>query len=113
MDSYSDAWRDFRWRRWLARAAFVGWLILLWLAFDHFPTPGSWLTAVLLTGLFVTAAAGFYVSWWPCPRCKEPFFLGKWLYFRHFASTCVHCGLPIWAETGDQAGPPNQTSRSS
>lgn len=51
---------------------------------------------VMITTLF----SAFISQWWPCPCCKNAFFI-DWYGAIRFVQTCRHCGLEKWAEPGD------------
>ena len=100
--TYAAAWQDYRWRR---RWFFIAWLggpvcifaltaclVFLWCTFPESIGIGLgllWMASFMLTGGRLT--------WFRCPRCREPFFC-TWWYSNQFARKCVHCGLPKWSE---------------
>jgi hypothetical protein len=47
-------------------------------------------------------------TYWPCPRCGDPFHYAVGRLGRlnnPFTRHCVHCGLRKWAEDGKKNGP--------
>jgi len=104
---YSDAWRDYRRRRLVFWAVFLGYvpgvmLILFAVGLplsalsgikpDYFayPVAGAWMLAFLI--------ASVRLSWFRCPCCHKWFFATFW-YHNPLAQECVHCGLPKWADS--------------
>src|SRR5262249_54196259 len=68
---------------------------------------GSETPFIIVAALWMAAGAvaGISLSLFKCPRCRKPFFLGKWLSSNPMARKCMRCGLPKWAEAevGDEA----------
>ena len=104
---YTAAWRDYRKRRLVFWAVFLGYIpgvlvlfvgiglpisALIGIKPDYFfyPIAGSWMLAFMIAGL----RTGLF----RCPRCGKWFF-ATWWYRNPFAGKCVHCGLPKWANT--------------
>ena len=91
-------WDEYRYRmRW-----FIGtWLGIpfvfagLTVLFSRYPV-GSWampVSAGVLLLAFVMAAAR--IQQFPCPRCGEAFFCGRFGFWP-FAKACRHCEHPKW-----------------
>src|SRR5260221_5189707 len=102
---YSAAWRDYRRRRLIFWAVFLGYtpggFVLFFVGglpiaihtgispdYLFYPIAGSWMLAFLI--------ASWLVGLFCCPRCRKWFF-ATWWYRNPFARKCVHCGLPKWA----------------
>ena len=59
----------------------AGWQVPVWIPL-LFALPWSIATVVL----------GVRAAYWPCPRCRNPFFL-RFGVFPAYSGTCPHCGL--------------------
>ena len=57
------------------------------LGWGPFVIAGPWL--ILLVALHA------YSKYWPCPRCRRPFFTEG--YYQFWSETCLHCSLPKWS----------------
>jgi predicted RNA-binding Zn-ribbon protein involved in translation (DUF1610 family) len=105
---YGVAWHDLRKRRIIFGIVFLTYLPgVLAIMFTVVPVL-SWLTgakpdyffyAIAACWMAAFAVAGFRVSHFPCPRCGNAFF-AKWWFNNPLARKCVHCGLPIGANSG-------------
>lgn len=86
-----------------------------------------WVTAMALAGFGMIAASAYYqglhlsaagvllfliaaLNLWiyqlsSCPRCREPFFYktsGRFLPYKENTPKCLHCGLQLWSQTGQE-----------
>src|SRR6266849_5578435 len=104
---YAPAWRDFRRRRFIFWAVFLGYMPGVLAIVVAVCLPLSALTGIKLDYFFYAIAScwmvAFLVTGWrvgliPCPRCHKWFF-ATWWYRNPFARKCVHCGLPKWANS--------------
>lgn len=98
---YSEAWKDYRARRFVFLAVSLSYLpsvVLISLLLssltgiksDYFPVAlaGAWMLAFLVTSVRMNI--------FPCPRCGKRFFTTRWIH-NPFARHCLHCTLPKWA----------------
>ncbi len=104
---YAAAWREFRKRRLIFWAIFLGYIpgvLIIWIAIG---LPVSALTGIkpdyffypiALCWLFMFLIASLRVGLFRCPRCHKWFF-ATWWYHNPFARKCAHCGLPKWADS--------------
>jgi len=95
--AYLAAWRDYARRR-RALVASMVWLpaiVILAPRFGvHLPEP--LLVAAGVGWLALFAITNYRHSSFRCPRCGRSFFIG--LVSNAFASRCVNCKLPKWAQ---------------
>ena len=94
--AWTAAWRDYRRRRNLLFAAWIGgWfgiMLTIWLGvpFITWIAAAAWMTTSLVTGIRLY---GF-----PCPRCAKTFLSRHWvLNSGPQRQACVWCGLRKWA----------------
>ncbi len=101
LNSYEDAWNDYRRRRRFALASVAG-VPTYVLAFSALPSHlGSWFSIIVIMGLWILVLLSLGVSlWrlssWRCPRCKQEYFMRNRTH-NPFARQCRHCGLRKWA----------------
>lgn len=108
---YSAAWHDYRRRRLVFWILFLGFVPGVWGIFwgigrplsamsgikpDYFfyPIAGAWMLAFVI--------ASIRLGLFACPRCRNWFF-STWWSRNPDAKTCVHCGLPKWANANSDA----------
>ena len=100
LTSYRDAWVGYRRRSRIFWLLFLGYVpVVLVVGYVSFWLFGTFTPAFVAAVLYMVAmaVAGNYGGAWRCPRCHRPFF-AKWWFYNSFARSCVHCGLPKWAE---------------
>ncbi len=97
--SYAAAWNTYRRRRngmitpFIALGAAMG--------LDAIAPTASFMAihrsavALILAAWFMFVTIRLY--YWPCPRCKEPFF-SRVSFEGAFARRCSHCGLAKWSD---------------
>jgi hypothetical protein len=102
---FTSGWEDYRTRR---RWFFVAWLggfvmVACLAALLNRLSLGNlafWALGPLWLIAFVTTA--LRLELFRCPRCHHRFFCARW-YYNLLARRCVHCGLPKWATSDDEA----------
>ena len=99
--SYGAQWKEYERRK----ALFLGSVFLSLALILLIGVPlAIWLDSgvpVFITAILCIAAVigtANYRSNWKCPRCGKAYFW-KWTGHNPFASKCVHCGLPKYAQS--------------
>lgn len=105
MAASADAWAAYKGRMRAVRWALLGGIPPAVVA-AYLGSIAS--VVVVLVWLIVVAVCVTYAEMSPCPRCNKPFFRSG-AFHNSFAKSCLHCGLPKWAEAERASG----TSRSS
>jgi hypothetical protein len=106
MVDYSANWRKYKRLKtyyfigsWAVLVAFVGFLHYKFnlVYTDNYITPlGFILSAAYVTAIVIT---GYPVYWFRCPRCGKFFSAKRWSNRGLNAKSCVHCGLPRYANS--------------
>ena len=95
---FDNAWRAYRKVRRGFVIAIGAWFGLSALCVSLLPFPpwGPWLFEAVVFALFPLAIAfSLWHSFWPCPRCRKPFFT-TWTMGVPYSKYCLHCGLKKW-----------------
>ena len=95
MSNSVDPWRDYRRRRNLSLIALFGYVPVVGvfaLALIRIFGTTAPIFAVALGWMVFVLVAGNRFLRFKCPRCGEPFFVGRWVYST-FVRHCLHCRL--------------------
>jgi endogenous inhibitor of DNA gyrase (YacG/DUF329 family) len=107
---YAAAWRDFRRRRMIFCAVFLGYMPGVLALFFVVGLPLASLTevksdyffyAIALCWMAALLVTSIRAAHFPCPGCGKRFF-ATWWSRNPFARKCLHCDLPKWATSDDQ-----------
>ena len=101
-DPYYANWVDVRQRTlvsWLSILVFVLWPFIaggleVGIAWAFGTAVSLFWTAIFPMIVFVILR--FWMAYWPCPRCGNPYYT-TWYCYWPFAFHCLHCGLPEYA----------------
>jgi hypothetical protein len=64
---------------------------------------------VLIAWVAAVAVVATYAEMSPCPRCSKAFFRAG-AFHNLFAKSCMHCGLPKWAQAEHAERPRGATA---
>ena len=91
------SWSDYRKRQAILVVLLVG-----------FPLACIW--PVAICWMIAYAVAGYYVAYFPCPRCQRPFFYRGWIY-NPWANQCEHCNWIFGCSYDPLHDPPHNVAQ--
>jgi predicted RNA-binding Zn-ribbon protein involved in translation (DUF1610 family) len=93
-------WNEYRRRRGWFYAALVACpltILALGMIVPGLVASDAPVTVLIFAGMTAIGITSARMAYFRCPRCGKLFFRKGWMR-NSFAQSCMHCGLPKWAE---------------